>query len=74
MSNFIDTAKAVYAREESIESLMGNAKENRAAANAQKIGAYSEIISALAGIKLTAKGKLPVPKAPHCATPCLRQA
>jgi hypothetical protein len=59
MSNFIDTAKAVYAREESIESLMGSAKENRAAANAQKIGAYSEIISALAGIKLTAKGKLP---------------
>lgn len=59
MSNFIDTAKAVFAREAVIEEFKGNVAENREAANAQKISAYSEIIASLASVDLTAKGKLP---------------
>lgn len=59
MKKFIDTAKSVADREAEIESLNGSMKETRAEANAQKIGGYAEIISALASVPLTAKGKLP---------------
>lgn len=59
MKKFIDTASAVASREAQIESLTGSAKESRAAANAQKVGAYADIISALASVPLTSKGKLP---------------
>jgi hypothetical protein len=59
MKKFIDTAVAVASREAEIEGLTGSIKETRAAANKVKIGAYSDIISALASVPLTSKGKLP---------------
>lgn len=59
MAQFNDTARAVYAHEAQIEGLKGAAAENRAQANAEKILAYSDIISALAAVPLTSKGKLP---------------
>lgn len=59
MTKFIDTARAVYAHEAQIEGLKGAAAESRAEANAVKVAAYSDIISALAAVPLTSKGKLP---------------
>jgi len=59
MKKFIDTALSVATREAQIEGLTGSIKENRAAANAVKVEAYADIISALAAVPLTSKGKLP---------------
>ena len=59
MKKFIDTAVAVASREAEIEGLKGSMKETRAAANKVKVAAYADIISALAAVPLTSKGKLP---------------
>jgi hypothetical protein len=48
----------IAAREKNIGNLKGEAKERSAAANDQKISAYSSLISALSGHKLV-KGNLP---------------
>jgi hypothetical protein len=48
----------INAAEAAIGNLKGANKENTAAANSAKIGAYAELISSLAGVKLV-KGNLP---------------
>ena len=54
-----DTAiNNVYSAEQEIASLKGVNKENNAAANSAKMGAYGEVIAAIAQVKLV-KGNLP---------------